>query len=409
MRIALGLAGLTVLATLTLTTAHAGAADAGLAPIVLQERVPLAFLLSTPTGEAANTSSSDFIRIVSSRVEAHTNFFLQLTDPQVATDCAGRLGCVVQHLRSPYPRYMLVVSNVTLSGEADRLSAVLVDVELALEHARAASASGDDVDTIRETEARIAAQAVLLGPERGQVRDAAQTEAFIERLLVSRLSKVFEETDNWEPYGSIELVSDHAGAAISLDGVAVGATRAGVTELRGVTAGLRRITVEQPGHEPWTTELLVERGGRASVTASLVRAGSAGETLRTALVWTGASVAAAGLVVGGIAIARHDGGVAPVCLAGPGIECRSSASFETFGTDVRAPLGQPLSSGGIAIAPLGLGLVATGAVWSLGAWLLGDDVPAWVPLAAGAVLGAATYGLGVALDGGEPVPVRASD
>ncbi|MCK6549592.1 hypothetical protein L6R52_27395, partial [Myxococcota bacterium] len=208
MRIALGLAGLTVLATLTLTTAHAGAADAGLAPIVLQERVPLAFLLSTPTGEAANTSSSDFIRIVSSRVEAHTNFFLQLTDPQVATDCAGRLGCVVQHLRSPYPRYMLVVSNVTLSGEADRLSAVLVDVELALEHARAASASGDDVDTIRETEARIAAQAVLLGPERGQVRDAAQTEAFIERLLVSRLSKVFEETDNWEPYGSIELVSD---------------------------------------------------------------------------------------------------------------------------------------------------------------------------------------------------------
>ena len=39
-------------------SAPARAADSALGPIVAQERAPLAFLVSSPTGETANTSSS---------------------------------------------------------------------------------------------------------------------------------------------------------------------------------------------------------------------------------------------------------------------------------------------------------------------------------------------------------------
>src|SRR5262245_3018210 len=197
--------------TLALASLIAAAdVDPGSGPIVLQERYPLAFLLSTPTGEVANISSSDTIRMVSEIIDEHTNFFLQIAEAQVVTDCRGRLACLVRHARpdynreglllesgtvapfsehirdlrqrkAVYPRFMLILSNVTLPGQADRLSAVLLDTDIALEYFH--SASRDDPEWERDTDARINENAVIFGPQRAQVNNPQEARDFVQDLF----------------------------------------------------------------------------------------------------------------------------------------------------------------------------------------------------------------------------------
>lgn len=371
----------------------AGDGAATLGPLVAQERQPLAFLLSTPTGEGAKTSSSELIRIVADLTEGHTSFFLQLVDPQVATDCRGRMGCLVQQLRAPFPKYLLVLSNVTLAGEADRLSAVLLDVGAALDQSR--TLAPED----QTSESRINEYAVLLGPERAQVAGARETEVFLETLFTRKLAPIFEASGDWEPFATIELTGVVEGLAVNLDGTAIGVTRPGTTRIVNVLAGTRRLSLEHPGFEPFDRTLELERGKTLGVPASLEPRGSGtARSLREGLFWAGLGAAAAGAAVTVVAIAGQDAGLEPVCLGAPGATCRTAATFTTFGYAPSARPGELLNPPGLMIAPLGVALATTGATWALGVELFGEptELP-WLQVVAGVATGALVYGAAAAL------------
>lgn len=396
--------------------------------IVLQERFPLAFLLSTPTGEVANISSSETIRMVSEIIDQRTNFFLQIAEAQTVTDCRGRLACLVrqsrpdynregmildsgtvvpfsEHIRdlrqrkTVYPRFMLILSNVTLPGQADRLSAVLIDTDIALEYFH--SASREDPEWERDTDARINEYAVIYGPQRAQVKSPAEAQKFVRDLFSEGLGPVLEKNNHWDPYGTLELSSNSEGVAINLDGVSVGTTKKGVTRIEKVTAGMRRLTFEDPAYEPYSTEATVERNQVVRVDLDLRRkAGGATSFLRDAVFWGGGGliVAGAGLTVW--SAARRDGQVSTYCFDAPGGDCRASSQFQTLGySPGAASAGDDPNPNGLLLAPLGYSIAITGAIFMLGTYLFGDeqDVP-WIPLVAGVALGAASYGLSAALN-----------
>src|SRR5687767_3628330 len=130
--------------------------------ILPANRKPLAFLLITPSGNVANTSSSEIIRIMSALFAKHTDFELSIVDPASVIECKGQLGCMVEQVRADYNRtvyllpngtvapydehldflkkkkvvyapYLLVLSNLTLD-ESDRLSITMIDTDIALEY-----------------------------------------------------------------------------------------------------------------------------------------------------------------------------------------------------------------------------------------------------------------------------------
>jgi hypothetical protein len=74
--------------------------------LTLGERVPIALLVSTPTGENARVRSSEIIRVVSDLLRAHTDFSVQLVEPSLLVECKGRLLCLVEKVgggRHPRP------------------------------------------------------------------------------------------------------------------------------------------------------------------------------------------------------------------------------------------------------------------------------------------------------------------
>jgi hypothetical protein len=395
-----------------------------------QDRVPLAFLLNTPTGEVANTSSSEIIRIVSNYLGGHTNFFLQVADPNLATDCRGRVSCLVLAVRSDYnrmalireeggvvpykehladlarkkqqhARYLLVLANVTAEGQADRLSAVLVDTDIALDRYHAASRQSEAWE--KEVEAGINESAVLAGPTRGELRSPAEAKTFLELFISRECSRVFESSDNWEPYGTLLLNTPHAGVGITLDGVALGTTRAGQTTVANVTPGTRKLTLEHPDFKTYSAEVSVERHKTSNVDLDLQRSASAGAPLaRRVVTWSGAGVAAVGAAVLALAIARQRSDLTTGCFLMPGSPCRTTSQFQTLNYDSSRTTGD-LNPSGIMTAPLGYSMIATGGVWSLGTLLAGDDADfPWIQFIAGLGVGIATYAISAVANGSSP-------
>jgi hypothetical protein len=232
--------------------------------IVMQERVPFAFLLGTPTGEVGRTSSSEIIRLVTDLARRNTDFDVQLLDTNLMGECRGRLGCLTlkarrdyqrsellddrgqplpyrEHVRRQreagqvYPKYLLVVSNVTLSGQADRMSAVLVNTDLALTFLHETPRDAPDWEDAAE--ARINSGAVVAPPARAQVATPEETEAFLAGLFTAAFRPAFEATGNWAPYGTLDLATTLSGAAIFLDDKPLGPTQAGLTRIEKVPPG----------------------------------------------------------------------------------------------------------------------------------------------------------------------------
>src|SRR5687768_791211 len=83
--------------------------------IMPSNRKPLAFLLITPSGNVANTSSSDIIRIASELFARHTDFELQIVEPGAVAECKGQLGCMVQQVRTDYNRAVYLLPNGTVA------------------------------------------------------------------------------------------------------------------------------------------------------------------------------------------------------------------------------------------------------------------------------------------------------
>ena len=393
---------------------------------MLQERVPFAFLLGTPTGEVGRTSSSELIRIVSNLARRYTDFDVQILDTTLMGECRGRLGCLTlkarrdyqrsqllgargdalpyrEHVRRMreagvlYPRYLLVVSNVTLSGEADRMSAVLVNTDLALGFLHDAPRAASDWEDAAE--ARINSGAVVSEPARAQVATPEEAEAFLETLFTGAFRGAFEGTGNWEPYGTIEITTTLSGAGILLDDKPLGSTQAGLTRLEKVPPGVHTLSLEHPDHLPFTAEVRVRPREATAVTPELAHRPDARSDLpRQVTLWSGVALTVAGTALAVYGATRPEPGLRTACFDAPDSGCQSGRRFVSFGYDPGQASSAPerINPSGIMVAPLGYSLAGAGAAWGLGALLTEQDTLPWIPWAVGVVVGAAAYGLSAA-------------
>ncbi|MFO0726130.1 MAG: hypothetical protein U1E65_20270 [Myxococcota bacterium] len=386
----LGLASVCALVTL------AGPAQAEEPKVLrLGDRLPLALVVGTPTGESAQARSSDVIRLISDHVREHTVFVTDPLEPTLLVECKGRLLCLLQKVQElgRVPRYLLVVSNVTRQGEADRISAQLLDVERALDIVKRASHTGDDWEA--EVEASLNDNSTTTG--RATVAGASDAARVIQEWFSLRFQPVLEEAGFWEAWGEVIVETPLAGLEITVDGAPVGATLSGETHIQEVRAGPRQIVLEGPSVERFQAQLEVQRGVSVRLKPDLQVLGSA-KDVRTVVIIGGAVTAAVGLALSAVAIARHSGGLETYCFQGSAAGCSAGSGFEStsFSASKAAKL-EPVNPSGLLLLPLGYSLLGAGASWSLGTlFSSSDDVP-WIPLAIGAGIGIAAYGISAAV------------
>lgn len=396
------------------------------ARITLQGDRPLAFILFNPSGEAGRVRSSALIRIVSDLVERHTDFTVRVYDAEEARGCSGRLGCIVRTVRRDYerndyvlangtvapfsdhvaklerenvaaPQYLLVMSNIT-GGDVDRMSVTLVDTNTAL--ATFHEALRDDKGWKKRVETIIAERAIVARPQRGKVSEEFEARKLFEDYFVNTLRRSFEDAGHWEPYGEVQIEVPVSGVGIEVDGVTVGTTRAGVTTLTNVREGEHTLALAHPEYAPWSSTFVARRRDVVRLTPQLdERASGASAALRQTLIWGGIGVAAAGVLVTGLAIAGQDDDVMTLCFD-PSASCGGKDFTTTgFAPDAAPTFDDDVNPSGILVAPLGYSLVITGATWSLTTLLFGDegDFP-WWQLVAGVAAGGAAYGISAAVD-----------
>jgi hypothetical protein len=402
---------------------------AGEQDIALLKRAPLAFLLFTPTGEGGVTGSSALIRAVNQLVEANTDLFVTQLDPSEAAECAGRLACMARKARPDYdrlqyelgngqlapysehqayvakkkityPQYLLVVSNIT-GGERDRLGVTLLDTDAALAAAHVLDPARPGA--AQELEVRLRQEAVLGEPQWGEVSGPEEAERFLASVFVNHLRRRLDDAGHWKPYGTVELITAQPGLTVTWDGEAVAVTQGAPVRLLGVRAGDHTLTLTHPELRVYETPVAVTRDGVTQLRPVLTPAvDPTAQALRRGLLYGGLGLVAAGGAVTAVALARQDASVVTYCPAfeGAAPPC-SGGGFTSSGYDpARAPgFGAEVNPSGVLMAPLGYSLAATGAVWSLGTLLFGDDdhIP-WLQAVAGVAAGGISYGLSHALN-----------
>ena len=409
-------------------------ASPGATVVDVNEREPAVMLVMTPNGAAARTRTAEIFRVAAAELEPATSLVL-VSAEQVGTDVArfgacpedARLSCWVRAVRRdydrlalehpnglidsyqshvdrvrergrPYPRFLMVVALYPGPGGGDRVTAMLINTDQALAHFHGVRR---DAGWKEEVENRIFADAIQARPATVRQRDPAQMQAFFRAAIQEVFAGVLERGGFWQPYGAVS-VSGPPGLVVELDGSVVASTADTPLLLTSVMPGGRTVVVSNPdgSQVPFRRVLTVERGRTAEVSVTMVeRPDASAAGLRTATFWSGIGVAAAGAVLTAYgALAPRDITHVRSCRGG-GCD-GGNAGFATL-CELSSSTPQGCGSTGVLVAPLGYSLIATGGVWLVGTQLFGDDgdVP-WVQLVAGLAVGAVSYGLSAALDGG---------
>lgn len=413
-----------------LTLAQSEVAPSPVREISVQRRQPLALLLSTPSGVGGQTRTSHLLDAVTRLAQAHTDFFVQTLSTQKSAECEGRLACIVQQARPDYqriqydlgngdvapfsehldylkqksvvyPKYLLVLTSI--SGErSDRLAVTLVDTNrvLAVIHERGPVRE----DTATAIALGIREDALLVEPQWHEVTSAEQATAFLARTFGQDLRAQFDPAGHWQPYGTIEIVTDRGGHEIHLDGVAVGSTNPGRTHLTGVSAGGHQVRLSAPGLHPWRSKVEVPAQGIATLKATvLVASNPQALAARQITQWSGVGLMLAGVVITSVAVASQDPGVVTYCVQGT--QNCAGDRFTSINYDPsQAPTtGRGLNPDGVLLGPLGYSLMLTGTAWSLATLLFDDDTEMpWWQIGAGLAVGALSYGLSAALNPQSP-------
>jgi hypothetical protein len=368
----------------------------------------LAFLFITPSGELGVVRSAEVVSFVDRTIETRTDLELDRLDPASIRDCRGRVSCFVQTARPDYDRrvyflpsggiapfsehtayvehrglsvarYLLVASGVgTASGDILSFTLIDLDVGLAFRHPR------ERLD--RADERALLESATIGGPLRVDVTRPEQLAGVLERLQAEVLKPALSP-DHWDPFGSIIVQANVAGAGIYVGDRLAATTRLEPTLVERVAPGRRRIRVEHPEFVPVERHVDVARGGRATVEVALApRPSDAGRVVRAGALWGGVGLVAAGvaLTVAGAVDAANAPTVACVDCAG---------GFRRISTpDVDDPTRPPEGSGPLTV-PLGYSLALTGATWTTGALLTEPDRAPWLAIVLGLVAGGAAYGI----------------
>ncbi len=416
---------------IALTLAQSPDASRPAREIQVHRRLPLALLLSTPSGVSGQTRTSQLLDAVSQQVETYTDFFIQSLEPQQSSACQGRLACIVQRARPDYqriqydlgngemapfsehldyldrkkviyPRYLLLVTNI--SGEvSDRMSITVVDTNVVL-------ATIHELGPVRPEAATAIALAIrekahLYEPVWHEVGGPAEASALLAQTFREKLRGPLEQSGHWLPYGAIDIHTDEGGHEIRLDGVALGSTAPGLTRISGVNAGTHRVRLTRPDLHPWHTDVDVMARDTAELQVTmLVASDPQALAIRQITQWSGVGLVLAGAVMTSVAIAKQDRQIVSFCITPDVAQCAGDRFTSIRHDPGRAPTtGSSVNPDGLLLGPLGYSLMLTGATWSLGTLLFEDDteIP-WWQIGAGVAVGALSYGLSAALNPESP-------
>lgn len=342
--------------------AIAAALCAAVPTVSVVEPTEVAALVLAPAGAARVASTSTLLRHVADELETNTD----LVPREVTEDvrrCRGQLACLVR-LGAPAP-YVLVLT-VLPGAEADRISAVLIDVV-------AAKPMGTDDVAIEEQAA--------LGPT--LERDVATPEDitdFFARFFRSHVRAGLERAGHWRPFGEIVVAGVRPEDSVSIDGRPLGPVRSATIAIVA-PIGRRRVVVDRAGESVLDADVsLAATGTRLDVAPP-----PPDRTLRLAT-RIGASVAVG---VGLLLL---------VLPSEPATRCFGARCDELGGFVRAGGPDEPLGSDdyGPTLVPIGGGLIGAGAISGLSTFFLDNEL--WA-IAVGLVAGGVTTGLLYAVGG----------
>ncbi|MEL6187694.1 MAG: hypothetical protein AAFU79_23990, partial [Myxococcota bacterium] len=347
-----------------------------------KSRPPLPFLLLSLGGGTSRVRSSALLDLVSEGIEAHTDYAVELVTPEQVSDCRGRLPCLVQRVRPDFDRSqpepeeraragrpevsdaLLIISHIA-SGRRDRLVPQWIDTQAALEVVRASAPDRDPSDV----EAEVRGRALPVRLRSATVTSIADARTWFQQLMQKELRPHLEARGHWEPFGELWVRNAPDGGALILDGETLGTTRAGTVRVQKLRPGPHQVELAIGTEVAWAHRFELSPQQRLEATVgALPRDASGGST---ALLWTGVALSAAGLVTTAVALASAPQDVTIYCNA----DCQDRPVGFGEALDRTGPGGTPPD---LLAAPLGIGMVTTGATWSVGSLLERDrDVP-WI-------------------------------
>ena len=376
---------------------------------VVRDRVPAVLVVLTPPGRALSASLSSVLDAVTSSLRWRTD--LEVLSPEQAgvdisilVRCGARrrMTCWARTIRGSFstggerrPKLALIVVGQPAGEGKDRLNTLLLDLEEARRTYR--SAPRADPDWRDGVEDRIFAATPQSPGTVVDVRRGNGLLAYFDRVVDQTLREPLLRKGRWWPSGRLEVIDTPAGLSLEIDGQDVARTKLGRTDIPFVQAGLREVIVRGPDAHQVVQVVEIPIGGRAEIAWQSPPEGA--HPARIATRWGGLGVVAAGAVVAGLGLSRG-GNVESTCLVRAGSADCPALGGVTFGFDPdQAPSTDPneVNPAGVQIASLGLALMASGATWSAGSWLLGpDESPPWWVWLAGAAIGGATYAVAAA-------------
>jgi PEGA domain-containing protein len=379
-----------------------GSSGLAAAPSVrFAERRKLGLIVFARAAILPGVEAGDVARAFAAELEPHTLMRLHPLDGGIMPDCGGKLSCMAERVRDETPEYLLIVSSLPRKRGA-QLSITLLDVESALrEHDLAAKSAPDWQERL---EALVSETAVLVGPRFVEVEPEAAFDRAIARFVDETLRPVLSARGEWDSFGALE-VSAPAGAVVDVDGKPAGVVAGGVLKIAEVPAGRHTVRIEHKDYLAYEAAVDVPRNLEARLFAALVSKPTEGTGLASRpLFWGGAVMIAAGAAVSTFALVRHKSDVSVFCFSGgpASSACSETKQFQTLGysPNVAPTFQDRLNPSGVLALPLGYSTMLTGATWSLGALLFGDDGYAtWMELGAGLAIGVLAYGLSAAFNG----------
>jgi hypothetical protein len=345
----------------------------------VDERIHSVLVLALPKDAMPSAPTSAFLEALSSAFLEHTSYDLRSSeqaglDPQQLADCerTHRLSCWAKAVRavSPTLSAIVVLGVLPIDKKRDRATLTVVDIEKAL------SMPAEDAETREDQiyEASPRTQpATVTAEELAKWATAAVKEELAPKLETA-------------PPGRVRLSNVEPGVEVRAEQRAIGVAPASEIELLDVRPGVRKISQPLAGGEALVTVTVVS-GETAQ--AAFVRPDVLSEVdplPRAVLLWSGGATAATGAAFVVWSIAKSAGRNPQCFAANAELDCRAPP-FPTFSGDR-----------GLAILPLGLGLLSGGTAWGLGSLLGNERELPWIELAIGTGIGLASFFVGVAVD-----------
>lgn len=394
-------------------------------------RRPLPVVVRSPTGAAGRVRLREVRAAFDDVIDAWTGLEPVTVPDDAVRGCAARVACIIRQVRpdrdpdrdrereperdrqrdrddleaegrelppdaaptarlattaETAPRFVLVLTHVAIPQRPDRIVALLIDTERALARLRVEGPSDDEAERAEEAVLR---DAVVAEAELEAARDAEDVRSFARRFFRSRVGPLLGAA--WRPFGALRLHPVPIGSEIVVDGAAIGIAASSEVWIRDLPAGPRELQVRHPGHAPLTLSVHSRPGETADLEIALRPAGR-GPAPRWIVAGAGVATALAGAaVLSAAALGSTD--ATGFCFEGPG--CSPARRFDGSAGPPQPGIG-PATSDGVPLVPLGLGLVATGATWTVGAALIERRKIPWASLLTGVVLGGAAFGISAA-------------